>query len=99
VALGAQVLVNGKAGVTGDELERELFVLRKAVEAEKDAKLPADKASDFYTCSLSNKTIIYKVCIGRAQCNWHGERDGSLCGNGLFLCSPLRAAMQKPATQ
>ncbi|KAF5828828.1 hypothetical protein DUNSADRAFT_16998 [Dunaliella salina] len=55
-----QVMVGGKPGVVGDELERELFVLRKAVEAEKDAKLPADKASDFYTCSLSNRTIIYK---------------------------------------
>eukprot|EP00200_Dunaliella_tertiolecta_P000313 CAMPEP_0202365904 /NCGR_PEP_ID=MMETSP1126-20121109/16736_1 /ASSEMBLY_ACC=CAM_ASM_000457 /TAXON_ID=3047 /ORGANISM="Dunaliella tertiolecta, Strain CCMP1320" /LENGTH=1645 /DNA_ID=CAMNT_0048960861 /DNA_START=31 /DNA_END=4971 /DNA_ORIENTATION=+ len=55
-----QVMVGGKPGVVGDELERELFVLRKAVEAERDAKLPAEKASDFYTCSLSNKTIIYK---------------------------------------
>lgn len=59
--LAWQVLIGGKPGVVGDELERELFVLRKAVEAEKDAKLPADKAFDFYTCSLSCRTIIYKV--------------------------------------
>lgn len=50
--------------MVGDELERELFVLRKTVEAEKDAKLPAERAFDFYTCSLSNKTIIYKVPMG-----------------------------------
>jgi glutamate synthase (ferredoxin) len=56
-----QVMVEGKGGMTGDELERELFVLRKAVEKEKDSQLPEGPASDFYTCSLSNRTIVYKV--------------------------------------
>jgi hypothetical protein len=46
----------------GDDLERELFIVRKLVEKEKAGRLAADKAFDFYTCSLSTRTIVYKVC-------------------------------------
>lgn len=56
-----QIVVEGKQGVVGDELERELFLLRKRVEKEKVKHMSADLAFDFYTCSLSNRTIIYKV--------------------------------------
>ncbi len=56
-----QVVVQGKPGQTGDELERELFILRKLVEKAKSAQLPAESAPDFYVCSLSNRTMIYKV--------------------------------------
>jgi glutamate synthase (ferredoxin) len=45
----------------GDDLERELFIVRKLVEKEKVGRLAADKAFDFYTCSLSTRTIVYKV--------------------------------------
>ena len=55
-----QVVVEGKPGQTGVELERELFILRKLVERAKASKLPSDVASDFYICSLSNKTMVYK---------------------------------------
>ena len=55
-----QVVVEGKPGQTGVELERELFILRKLVERAKAAQLPPDVSSDFYICSLSNKTIVYK---------------------------------------
>lgn len=57
----AQVIVEGKPGQTGDDLERELFILRKLVERAKASGLPADVAPDFYICSLSNRTIVYKV--------------------------------------
>lgn len=61
-------------GITGDELEREMFILRKlmesekadrmsAITAEKDPKAQAD-AADFYICTLSNKVIVYKVGSG-----------------------------------
>ena len=41
----------------GAELERELFVTRKVIE-----KLVAGEswADDFYVCSFSNRTIVYK---------------------------------------
>lgn len=60
-----QVFVEGKEGQTGDELERELFVTRKIVENEKAAQMGKD-AMDFYVCSLSNKTIIYKGMLRSA---------------------------------
>lgn len=56
-----QVVIEGKAGMVGDDFERELFIVRRQVEREKNAKLPADVAFDFYTCSLSTRTIVYKV--------------------------------------
>eukprot|EP00955_Chlamydomonas_euryale_P046639 353460-Chlamydomonas_euryale.AAC.18 len=58
-----QVLVEGKAGSTGAELDRDMFVLRKMVEAAKDKAMPRDVAPDFYICTLGNKTIVYKVWI------------------------------------
>ena len=48
-----------------------MFILRKLIEQEKAARMaaapPADSnadvsANDFYICTLSNKTIVYKVC-------------------------------------
>ena len=62
-----QVLVEGKPGQTGDELERELFILRKLVEKAKAAQLPAEVASDFYICTLSSRTIVYKVQEGARE--------------------------------
>jgi glutamate synthase domain-containing protein 1 len=56
----SQVFVEAKAGSEGDELERELYILRKMIEKEKTQKMGAD-AADFYVASLSDKTIVYKV--------------------------------------
>lgn len=70
----AQVLVQGKPGQVGDELEREMFILRKLVEKEKAKALPADVAPDFYICTLSNRTIVYKVSIRRHRV--HGRVKG-----------------------
>jgi glutamate synthase (ferredoxin) len=58
-----QVLVEGKPGQTGDDLEREMFILRKLVEKAKSAEMPAEFAPDFYICTLSNRTMVYKVCV------------------------------------
>lgn len=56
-----QVFIEHLGGASGDELERELFMVRKLVEREK-ASL-GDAADDFYVCSLSNRTIVYKVRV------------------------------------
>lgn len=53
------MFIEHTGGAVGDELERELFMVRKLVEREK-ASLGA-AADDFYVCSLSNRTIVYKV--------------------------------------
>ena len=55
----AQVVIEGKAGQTGDALEKQLFVVRKLIEGAKGGRLGA-AAPDFYFCSLSCRTIIYK---------------------------------------
>ncbi len=66
-----QVLIEHQEGVTGDDLEREMFILRKLMEREKAERIsatPADSddravadAADFYICTLSNRVIVYKV--------------------------------------
>uniref|UniRef100_A0A383V5K3 glutamate synthase (ferredoxin) n=1 Tax=Tetradesmus obliquus TaxID=3088 RepID=A0A383V5K3_TETOB len=54
-----QMFISGKPGQTGDELERQLFIVRKLIERAKTAAMGA-AAEDFYACSLSNRTIVYK---------------------------------------
>lgn len=54
-----QVVVQGKPGQTGDDLERQLFIVRKLIERAKTAAM-GEAAADFYVCTLSNRTIVYK---------------------------------------
>ena len=61
-----QVFLEHTAGATGEELEREMFILRKVIEKAKFAKLKQDgmsPLSDFYICTMSSKTICYKVSL------------------------------------
>ena len=53
--------MESSTGVSGQELERELFLLRKLIEKEKILRFAAAGAqpSDFYICTLSGKTIVY----------------------------------------
>lgn len=55
-----QLFVEGSAGVIGDELERQLYMVRKLIEKKKNAVMGAH-AADFYFCSLSSRTMVYKV--------------------------------------
>ena len=52
-------------GVQGAELEREMFILRKLIEKEKMERIAAlgGDPADFYICTMSNRTIVYKVLL------------------------------------
>lgn len=58
-----QVFVEHLEGVQGAELEREMFILRKLIEKEKTQRIAAlgGDPADFYICTMSNRTIVYKV--------------------------------------
>src|SRR6202045_4787208 len=54
-----QIFIRGASGMTQDELERKLYVVRKRAESEIGASDLPDK-NFFYIPSLSSRTIIYK---------------------------------------
>ncbi len=54
-----QIFIRGASGMTQDELERKLYVVRKRAESEIAASNLPDK-NFFYIPSLSSRTIIYK---------------------------------------
>jgi glutamate synthase (ferredoxin) len=68
-----QVFVEHLEGVQGAELEREMFILRKLIEKEKTTRIAAagGDPADFYICTMSNRTIVYKArtcaCRGCAR--------------------------------
>lgn len=78
----AQVFVQGKPGQTGDDLERQLFLVRKRLEQAKAAAM-GDAAQDFYVCTLSNRTIVYKVRV--CACRRCTACTGCTC-SGLWCC-------------
>jgi len=55
-----------KAGVTGADLERELFVVRKSMEQAALASGNDSIAENFYVCNISCKTIVYKGMLRSA---------------------------------
>ena len=67
-----QVFLEHTQGATGDELEREMFILRKVIEKAKFAKIANDgesALSDFYICTMSSKTICYKASTSHRSAN------------------------------
>ena len=54
-----------KSGLSGEELERALYVLRRVVENSAQEQLGA--RDDFYICSLSSRTIVYKGLLNAPQ--------------------------------
>ncbi|MFN0165827.1 MAG: glutamate synthase large subunit [Bryobacteraceae bacterium] len=54
-----QIFIRGVSGMSGDTLERKLYVIRKRAESEVAASDMPDK-DFFYIPSLSGRTIIYK---------------------------------------
>lgn len=51
-----QIMVGNPRGVAEDELERDLYVIRRRIEK----AVKAESISDFYICTLSCRSIIYK---------------------------------------
>ena len=61
-----QLFVGTKPGISQDEFERQLFLIRKrASHAIREGKL--EQALQFYACSLSSKTLIYKGMLTSEQ--------------------------------
>ncbi len=63
----AQLFVGAAEGISQDEFERKLYVIRKnaSIPLRMDAKLV--ETDNIYVCSLSSKTIVYKGMLTPAQ--------------------------------
>ena len=96
VLLFMQVFLEHTAGATGEELEREMFILRKVIEKAKFAKLKQDgmsPLSDFYICTMSSKTICYKVGLNSHKRYCNGSLQSESCGITVaVLCTCVCAA-------
>ena len=51
-----QILIGNPAAVPEDRLERDLYIIRRRIERQ----ALAEQISEFYICSLSSRSIIYK---------------------------------------
>ncbi|UZQ53588.1 glutamate synthase-related protein [Trichothermofontia sichuanensis B231] len=60
-----QVLIHA-SGYEGDALERELYLLRKRLVRAVGESLAAAQRENFYVCSLSHRTIVYKGMVRSA---------------------------------
>ncbi len=91
-----QVFLEHTAGATGEELEREMFILRKVIEKAKFDKLKQDgmsPLSDFYICTMSSKTICYKVGLNSHKRYCNGSLRSDTCGVTVaVLCTYMFAA-------
>jgi glutamate synthase (ferredoxin) len=59
-----QVIVAGTT--TGDELERQLYLVRRKIVKALQAEGTVKPGDDFYICSLSSRTIVYKGMVRSA---------------------------------
>jgi len=60
-----QVFLESPDGLTGDALERELYLARKGMESLAEDRL-GDLATDLFFCSCSTRTIVYKGMLRSA---------------------------------
>ena len=51
-----QIMIANRRGLSGDELERDLYLVRRRIEK----RVLDEHINDFYICSLSSRSIIYK---------------------------------------
>ena len=51
-----QIFFENSRNLNDKEFEKELFILRRKIEK----RIPASAKKDFYICSLSSKSIVYK---------------------------------------
>jgi glutamate synthase (NADPH/NADH) large chain len=62
-----QVFVQAADGISSDEFERKLYMVRKQASHRLRNDTTLEQASLFYVCSLSTKTLIYKGMLTPAQ--------------------------------
>lgn len=55
-----QAIVESTTNLKEDELERALYMVRKLIEAKGKTDLDSKFSQDFYICSMSSRTIVYK---------------------------------------
>ena len=51
-----QIMIAGRPQISEDDFERELYIIRRRIEN----RVLAEHINDFYICSLSSRTVIYK---------------------------------------
>ncbi len=51
-----QIMIGNRRGLAGDDLERNLYLVRRRIEK----RVLDEHINDFYICSLSSRSIIYK---------------------------------------
>ena len=51
-----QIFFENSKNLNEEEFEKELFILRRKIEK----RIPSNSKNDFYICSLSSKSIVYK---------------------------------------
>ncbi|GMH37217.1 hypothetical protein BSKO_05090 [Bryopsis sp. KO-2023] len=73
-----QVLVKAGEGLSGDDLERELFSARKLIEKASAEKL-GGKAEEFYICTLSSRVIAHKYASKISPYELGTERTRAAC--------------------
>ena len=80
-----QIFIRSSSGMSQDELERRLYVIRKRTEAEV-AALEIREKNFFYVPSLSSRTIIYKGLLLAPQiANFYKELSDPDCISALAL--------------
>ena len=62
-----QVFVQASDGISSEEFERKLYMIRKQASHRLRNDTTLEQASLFYVCSLSTKTLIYKGMLTPAQ--------------------------------
>ncbi len=62
-----QVFVQASDGISSEEFERKLYMIRKQASHRLRNDKTLEQASLFYVCSLSTKTLIYKGMLTPAQ--------------------------------
>ncbi|MDP8981378.1 MAG: glutamate synthase large subunit [Acidobacteriota bacterium] len=80
-----QIFIRGAAGMSQDQLERKLYIVRKRAESEIAASDIHDK-SFFYVPSLSSRTIVYKGLLLAGQiANFYNELSDPEAVSALCL--------------
>ena len=62
-----QIFIAAKDGLTAEEFERQLYIIRKQLSHRLRSHADLEQAKMFYICSLSSKVMIYKGMLASYQ--------------------------------